>query len=504
MEDWIDGQLVSRCFNKPSNQFITMFYKYLSLGTWSSFNQVNFDNQSVYSLFIIYMKVINKLFLFVLCTSTLGACGQTKAPAKNIRLSQFEHVGYSDLLIDKNNVYHVVYQEYPDYNKPTFIYYTSSNNGGQSWSKPITLSNDGTGNGSGHPRIMQDGNGIIYAIWKRYGKKDASYPIGSVILDGRGGYTAGTLFYKTLSGSTWSAQMQVSQAEQSQTSWFPAVNPQGQMAIFWAEVSPESLKNNQTYWYYADWVQAAILAPNGVAQRVSYTQPSAPAYPGGAPPQNGVINLDGYIAKDGKVHLILERQNEKLLTLYYYNGNQYSKAYEYPLYKEPNSFQNPPKLLYDEKGVDHIVFRPASAVLESEQIWDIIPSQNNKVNVIAEIAKPGVKIYGFQGAQGAGGKMAAAIQVGGVSGSTEAMGLFYTNGAWNMIGLTKNAAQSKFFYKEIPTTRTYLATLTKYSSTHCAIAWDNAGKPQLTMTISADWSAGGYSVSSPSLTFIKL
>ena len=130
------------------------------------------------------------LSLFFLCSFFYNSFGQT--------LTQFEKAGLVDLLIDKSGKYHAVFQESPDHGKPTFIYYASSVNKGATWSKAVNISNDNSGNGAGYPRILQDIAGNIYAIWKRYGNKKSNYPIPSVILDGPGGYTFGTLFYKGL------------------------------------------------------------------------------------------------------------------------------------------------------------------------------------------------------------------------------------------------------------------------------------------------------------------
>ena len=100
----------------------------------------------------------------------------TDAGDKQQKISQFERAGLCDFLIDKSGVYHVVFQESPDNGKPIFIYYSSSSDKGESWSKPIALSNDQTGNGAGYARILQDGKGDIYAIWKRYGNTDFTGP----------------------------------------------------------------------------------------------------------------------------------------------------------------------------------------------------------------------------------------------------------------------------------------------------------------------------------------
>ncbi len=164
---------------------------------------------------------------------------------------------------------------------------------------------------------------------------------------------------------------------------------------------------------------------------------------------------------------------------------------------------NPPRLLVDDKGVDHVVFKPASATLESEQIWDIQPISGQK-KVIADIQVKGVSISGFQAFQGPAGKMSACVEAGGLSDSKEAYGIFYnpTKSAWESKGLTKNAAKNKFVYAEL-TPLTYLASLTTYNAHHTSVAVGKDGKRKMTMTLAARWSSGGYSTSNPSIIFMN-
>ena len=114
------------------------------------------------------MTILLVVNTFAQVKTTKKAAPKAKETSQeSITISQFERAGESDFLIDQNNHYHVVFQESPAIGKPVFIYYTMSTNNGVSWSKPITLSNDGTGNGASPPSLIQDGNGAIYAIWKR-------------------------------------------------------------------------------------------------------------------------------------------------------------------------------------------------------------------------------------------------------------------------------------------------------------------------------------------------
>lgn len=426
---------------------------------------------------------------------------------KGVRLSQFERAGETDLLIDRNNVLHAVFQESPDFGKPVFIYYTSSSNNGASWSKPVAISNDESGNGAGPPVIVQDGNGAIYVIWKRYGNKGSKYPVKEVTLDGRGGYVNGTLFYKVLQAGQWSEIYPVSQEIGSQYSWFAFVNNKGQLYVCWNEVSPQSVQNNWQMWYYADWVRFGILGLTGVTARAEVAPPAAPKISGGAPPENGVINLHGYADAEGNVHYTYTRRDpadKKQEKIYYYDGRAHKEVYAYPLNSNQNHFMHPPRLLYDDKGVDHIVFRPSSTNLESEQIWDITPV-NNKKTIIADISTKGYSISGFQAHQSAPGKMTTCVEFGGTGESGEAMGLFYdaVRKSWIPRALTKNAGKGSFKYTRL-TPLAYLSTLTTYLAQAATVVTGKDGKRKMLLTLAVRTSTGGYSMNNPSVLFFNI
>lgn len=438
------------------------------------------------------------LALFFLCSFFYNSFGQT--------LSQFEKAGLVDLLIDKSGKYHAVFQESPDYGKPTFIYYASSVNKGATWSKPVNISNDNSGNGAGYPRILQDVAGNIYAIWKRYGNKKSNYPVPSVILDGPGGYTFGTLFYKVLQGGGWSEAVQLNENEQAQNSWFATVTPRGDVMIFWTQLSPESIKNSWSMWYYADYLRVVALNGTSHSAITDLNTPAAPAYPGGAPPQEGAINLNGYVDANNIPHLVFEEVHDNMQQIKYFDGKLSEVIYSYPKFSTYNNFNSPAAILVDDKGTEHIIFKSAASTLESEQIWDYNPA-TKKSTVLAAIQKQGVSISTFQASQGPAGQMVITFQAGTVGGSFECFGSFYKNGLWTNAGLTKNAAKEKFFHKEFTGLGGYptsLSTLTRYNSQFTTIAWDAQGKKVMLMNVAAYWTGGAYSTSSPSIIFSKL
>ncbi len=443
------------------------------------------------------------LFICLLFTR----CSSDAQPQQKI--SQFEKADVCDLLIDKSGVYHAVFRESPDYGKPTFIYYASSSNKGTTWTKPVNISNDNTGNGAGYPRIMQDASGRIYAIWKRYGTNVNHFAVPDVLLDGPGGYTGGTLFYKVLNGGAWSAQVKLHEAEGVQNSWFATLSSKGEIAVFWTEPTPELGKQTEGVpWYYCDYVRFATLNGTSPSALTDFNQPTPlPAGRGYPAEKNGAINLNGYIDKNtGSVRFVYEENPDGIQQIEYYDGKTQRVVYSYPKYTEGNTFHSPAKLLVDEKGNDHLIFIPPAKALESEQLWDINLA-TNQTNVLVSIQQPRVSIRGMQATQGPNGAMAVTFEAGTLSGNTEGFGLFYQGGTWKNVGLTNNASKEKFFSKEfigLGGYRTSISTLTKYNSQFGSVAYDANGKKAMLMTIGAYWIGGAYSTNSPSVVFIPI
>ena len=416
--------------------------------------------------------------------------------------------GYCDLLIDKAGAYHVVFQESPAIGKPVFIYYSTSSDKGNSWSKPVSLSNDNTGNGSGSARILQDGSGMIYAIWKRYGNTTDQYPVDHVLLDGPGGYTLGTVFYSVLQGGTWSQPIRINETQRVQDSWFATVTPQGKVAVFWAQMGPAAIKQHNGYWWYCDYVRTATLNGTTPSAITNYSKPWEPATQYEQMPYQGYINLDGYVDAAGHPHIVYEKQStDGVQQVTYLDGKNTRVIYSYPKYSTNNTFSNPAKLLVDEKGVDHVILLPLSSMLESEQVWDMNQG-TNATTIIFNFKDSGSKISGFQASQGPAGKIAVVVEARYKTlDNDEAYGCFYENGVWQFGGLTRNASKDDFKSTEFRTFygTGYFASLTTYHSRYASVAWDATGSKRMAMNLDAYWiGGGGYSISSPSIVYVPI
>ncbi len=440
------------------------------------------------------------------------SCSNSSAPAQSTQLrkiSQFDKAGLCDFLIDKSGVYHAVFQERPDIGKPIFIYYSTSTNKGASWSKPIALSNDYTGNGAGYPRILQDASGKIYAIWKRFGYTPSHYTV-DMAIDGPGGNTIGTIFYKVLDGGAWSQQVQLNEIEGMQDSWFATVAPNGSVYVFWSQLSLAlSTVTGNFSWYNCDLLRVTALIGTGHSAYVNLSTPAPISSTGYPTKKDGAINLSGFVDANSKPHLIYQDNDDYgVAKIEYYDGkNPERTVYTYPAYKEGNTFINPAHLLLDEKGNDHLVFLPCPATLESEQVWDINLA-TNKTEVLTSIQQSGIKINGFQASQGPNCTMSVTIEAGTISGNNEAFGMFYSNGGWKDVGLTNNASKSKFFSKDfvgVGGSLSNVSLLTTYSSTFASVAYDASGHKSLIMNIAGTTIGNsGYSISNPFIIFMPV
>lgn len=221
----------------------------------------------------------------------------------------------------------------------------------------------------------------------------------------------------------------------------------------------------------------------------------------------GFQNLRGYYDKQNRLRFIGEFVAASgVKTLFYFNGVKSELIYQYPLFKEGNTFNNPAELLYDETGTDHIIIRPSASTLESEQIWDFNVT-TRKTNVIASIQKKGVEIQSFQANQGPNGEIAVLIQAGGLSESNEAFGLFYKKGTWTTKGLSENASKDTFAASDYFRYDGYITAITsstKYYTTFIDVAWDPSGNKSMVMTVSVYFVGQGFSTSSPSVYFSKI
>jgi hypothetical protein len=424
--------------------------------------------------------------------------------SQDVTISQFKMASYSDFLIDRSGTYHAVFLETPDIGKPVFVYYTRSTNQGRAWTKPVTISNDGSGNGSGYARLIENGSGEVFAIWKRMGNTANLYPVANAILEGPGGYDPGTLYFRVVSGGGMSDIIPINDQQAVMFSWFPALNPQGNVVVVWSQISEESNRRNWRNWGYADWIRAAVINSGGVGQPVALTTPSAPQWAGGPPPSNGLQNLHGYITREGVIRFVAEGSGNDGRFITHFDGRNFRQIYGYPKFKTFNTFMNPPRLLLDQQGREHIIFMPDSSMLEGNEIWDYEVATNRRAPVVS-IQQQGMTLNGMQAYQGPGGKMVVTFQAGKLSESNESWVGEFSDGTWRIFSMTKNSANDSFFSRELPFNGLYIPVisgLTRFRTNYVAVAYDPSGTRKMLMTL-AEWFTSSFaSTSKPSVVFL--
>jgi len=444
------------------------------------------------------MRKLSLLLVSIILTATVVSSGQ------DVTISQFKMASYADLLIDRGGAYHAVFLETPAIGKPVFVYYTRSTNQGRSWTKPVTISNDETGNGSGYPRLIESGGGEVFAIWKRFGNTASRYPAKDGLLEGPGGYYAGTLFFRVVSGSGMGGIIPINDKQEVMFSWFPTLDPQGNVVVVWSQISDESDQRNWRTWGYADWIRTTRIGSGGAGRPTALTTPAPPQYATGPPPSNGLQNLHGYIARDGVIRFVAEGSDKDGRYITYFNGRSFRKIYSYPKFQTFNTFMNPPRLLLDEQGREHIIFIPDNSSLEGEEIWDYDVASNRRVPLVS-IQQQGMSLHSMQAYQGPGGKMTVAFQAGKLSESNEAWVSEFTNGTWKVFSISKNAARDSFFSRELPFNGLYIPVISglkRYYTRYVAVAHDQSGNRRVLMTLSELFTSGFGSTSSPSVIFL--
>ncbi|MBI3881016.1 MAG: exo-alpha-sialidase [Verrucomicrobia bacterium] len=459
---------------------------------------------------------------FVLALMLLAGCGRASGAAAGrsaamVKLTQFDHAEFCDLAVGADGTLHAVFTDRPDLTKPTYAYYRASTDGGKSWSPANNLSDDESGNDAGFARLVIDGKGRLYALWK-YVRKDE-------LLDGPGGGARGILVYRCLEGGAWSKRVPLGDAKVATFSWFPALAPDGVLHVIWSQ---HALDNPSTYVTsaYANWVRQAALngASAGSAKDLIVPKPlltdekikamraagQRVPYEETVPRQNGLINLHGYADAKGVAHFVAEhpgiqdgpsaQQTGRQIVVW--DGAKLTPVYAFQKYQTYNNFNNPPALVQDKAGKPHLIRAPEKSEkpcvrdypVEGEALGDF-------VNVIMPKSGPG-KLANWQVHPLPGGRIAvtaALSEKGGYDPDDLELYVSFSNGdgKWSEPArVTSNQSQQSGFSKETVAGNT-IGALKSYKPRFAAVAVGKDGKPCLLMVKNEDTIVG---VTSPGVT----
>lgn len=455
-------------------------------------------------------------------------------PKDLVKLSQYESSVWSrctDLIVGPDGKIHAIFVEGTT-GKPAYLYYRASSDDGKTWSAPENLSDNEKNNDASYGRILVDGRGRVYAIWK--------YVAQGEILDGPGGQAAGKLSFRVLEGGKW-GRINTFPGAGPYYSWFACLDSHGAVQVVWSKIAEDVMKAKfpQVYSTVANLVeQGALDGPTlgqvkqlVVPERV-YTEEEFKAagkpvdYDKIRPKPEGLINLSGYVDSNGVAHFLAERHDPQ--ALWHFDGQKLEKVYEYVKYASGNTFQNPPVLMVDEKGVEHVIRKPEKA--EKTAIRDYAVVREGGTLSLADptpvFEAPDAKrdIPYFQASQ-KGGRLAVMAEIAGpdvLHAEADLYISFWDIGKWTApLCVTDNAARATFFSKDTSAV-TSVAQAASYNVKYASVAYDRDGHPLLLMdnvqhTITGLTNAvgttvggrvavatGGFSTENPKIFFLKL
>jgi len=418
-----------------------------------------------------------------------------------VKLSTSGLAKYSDVLAAADGTLHTVYTERPAYGKPEYAYHRTSKDDGKTWSEPKNLSDDESGNSAGFTRLVQDGQGRIYCVWKYIGANE--------LLEGPGGYAAGRMVYRCLEGGTWSNRKALGDDKVPSFSWFVAVDPKGKAHIVWSQMSKDGIK--ALGWgaaNYATLVRQATL--NCAASEVKdvITPPPIPTkeeqaemmkkgiqvrYEDTVPKKDGLMNLQGYVDAEGVAHFVGEDQGIKDgpsdqqtgNRIRHWDGKKFSTLYMYQIHQTYNNFNNPPVLALDANGKEWLIRAPEKSEKQCVRAYPIADGElGDFVDIIAPKSGPGL-VANWQVATLPGGQLALTVafsEKGGYDPDDLELYLsrFDGKGTWSAPQrLTNNGAQATSSHKDTGVLSS-VGTVTSYKTKFTAAAAGKDGALVLT------------------------
>ncbi len=385
-----------------------------------------------------------------------------------VKISQFGGSLYCSIASSADGTLHAIYSDRADPTKVMYLYYRASKDGGATWTDPKNLSDDESGLSSYYCKCMTDSQGRVYAVWKYL-------TAASDTLDGPGSACCGILAYRCLDGGNWSKAIKLSTKNVPSTSFFAASGPDGKVNVVWAagNTDVDWVPEGGVQCFQGNMIQQVVLdganppTPKGliVPKPIpTQAQINAAHAAGNDIPnldqrahQDGLWNLRGYIDKAGVAHFVGEHYSE------YATGGS-SKGYYVEwdgksLHKlwtidHVNNLNNPPTLLCDANGKEHLIRTPEHS--EKEAVRDYAMA-NKEVDDGADIIGPdkiGGSVVDWQAEAMPNGKMvvtAAVSQKGGwAPDDTELYATTFDGvGQWSKpVCITNNAARQAFMDKQ--------------------------------------------------------
>jgi len=325
-------------------------------------------------------------------------------------LSQRPTGHYSDAAVAPDGSIHVAYSEAGErFGETRHLYHQSSTDGGHTWSQRQNLSHEYDRNfGAGFHRIVIDGKGRVYVVWKPHNHQDT--PCGN---------SEGDLVFRVLDGGSWSKPIRVG-TEKHVLGWFPSVNPAGIAHLVWNEDAP--LRSDGSRWSGA---RNAMLVHQCVLDGPAASPPVriwgdkpilddmtlGKRYP-------GYKGIRGYVDARGTAHWVAEKIPAKIdhtdVELVHCDGVRETVLFQATRFGSVSLVdrqfnRSPLQLLVDSAGRQHVVFLDLKG--EKPAVIDHMIGSNAEPTIVRAAKALDGEISGVQAIQGAGGRMAVLMQV---------------------------------------------------------------------------------------------
>lgn len=349
-----------------------------------------------------------------------SARADTGTPAAT-RISQFNHAEYCDLAASPDGRLDAIFTDQPSFDKPRYLYHRSSTDNGRTWSAAANLSDDESGDDASYGRVISDGSGRLYAIWK-YVRKGA-------LLDGPGGTAPGRLVYRSLAGGNWGKRVALGEAKAPAYSWFGTTAPDGTVHLVWSQITLDT-PSSYIAPGFADLVRDAVLDGPAVKSVTPLTSPKPilsdeqikqlraagqpVKYEDTRPVETGFINLRGYVDARGTTRFVAEtpgikdgptsQQTGRQIVIW--DGAKLAPVYAFDKFSTHNNFNNPPALLPDAAGKPHLIRAPEKSEKPCVRDYPVEDTGLGEfTNIILPASGPG-KLANWQVHALAGGKLA--------------------------------------------------------------------------------------------------
>lgn len=361
--------------------------------------------------------------LTFICSTTIAggppAAAATMVGKQWVKLDQFAKAEFCDIATGPNGMLNAIYTERPAVSQPAYVYYRASTDDGRTWSQPANLSDDQSGRDASWARVLVDGRGRTYVLWKYVKHGD--------FMNGPGGNHGGQLCLRAAEG-TWSQIIPLGDANVPTFSWFAALDAAGSVHVVWSQPSAETLANKPVVdANYANQVRHTILegaapgtpadliVPNPIMtkQQADHLRAAGQSvkYDETVPQRTGLCDLSGYVDARGAVHFVAERADpadgSSGPQIVIFDGTRLGRpVHVFPKNKSFNTFQNPPALLPDASGRPHLILAPEQS--EKPCVRDYVVNGDRPldahVDVIAPTTGPG-KLTNWQAHPLPGGRI---------------------------------------------------------------------------------------------------